>query len=487
MNKAIENLKPEIVWGHFKEICNRPHPSKHEQAVVDYLKQFAQTRGIECIEDEVGNIIMRKPATAGYEDRKGIIMQAHVDMVPQKNSDKVFDFLTDPIEAYVDGDWVTANGTTLGADNGMGAAAALSVLESLTENHGLIEALFTIDEEAGMTGVFGLKEGVLKGDILLNLDSEDEGELYVGCAGGSDIVINLPFLSEAMPANMTTLKIEAKGLKGGHSGMEIILQRGNSNKILSRIIRQLMAEFGAKLVSIDGGDMRNAIPREGNAVVAVESSKKAAVIARIEEIGKEIAKELEDVEGGMIINATQIEDSKTVINDKCAKPIINSIYCVVNGVVRMSDAMENLVETSSNIGIVKTNEKDVEVVFLIRSSGKTQKQDIIQTICATFELIPTADIKVVDGYEGWQPNMKSPILKSMQEVYKNIFGKTPEIRAVHAGLECGIIGATYPNLDMISFGPTIRFPHSPDEKVKIDTVDKFYTLLLETVKNAPKK
>lgn len=487
MNKAIENLKPEIVWGHFKEICMRPHPSKHEEAVVEYLKQFAEIRGVECVEDEVGNIIMRRPATAGYEDRMGLIMQCHVDMVPQKNSDKDFDFRTDSIEAYIDGDWVTADGTTLGADNGMGAAAALAVMETVSEDHGLIEALFTIDEEAGMTGAFGLKEGTLKGDILLNLDSEDEGELYVGCAGGSDIVINLPYLCEPMPANMATIKIDAKGLKGGHSGMEIILQRANSNKILSRIIRQLMIEFNAKLISIDGGDMRNAIPREGNAVIAVEASKKAEVIASVVELGKQIAVEFGDVEGSINITATQIDDAKNIINDKCAKPIINSIFCVVNGVVRMSDAMENLVETSSNVGIVKTNEKDIEIIFLVRSSGKTQKQDIIQTICATFELIPTAVINVVDGYEGWQPNMKSPILKSMQEIYKNTFGKTPEIRAVHAGLECGIIGATYPKLDMISFGPTIRFPHSPDEKVKIDTVDKFYTLLLETIKNAPKK
>lgn len=487
MNKTIENLKPEIVWGHFKEICNRPHPSKHEEAVVEYLKKFAESKGIEYIEDEVGNIIMRKPATAGYEDRMGIIMQSHVDMVPQKNSDKDFDFEKDSIEAYIDGDWVTANGTTLGADNGMGVAAALAVLESVNENHGLIEALFTIDEEAGMTGAFGLKETTLKGDILLNLDSEDEGELYVGCAGGADIVVNIPFQCETTPTNMTGVLIDVKGLKGGHSGMEAILQRANSNKVLSRIIRHVTNEFGVRLASIEGGNMRNAIPREGGALLAVSNDMLTKVIARIEELGKNIAAEYAEVEGGICVVAKDVKTPECVMDIVSANNIINSIYCVVNGVVRMSDAMENLVETSSNLGIVKTTEKDVEIVFLVRSSGRTQKQDIIQTVCATFELIPNAVVRVEDGYEGWQPNMKSPILKSMQEIYHNIFGKTPLIRAVHAGLECGIIGATYPKLDMISFGPTIRFPHSPDEKVKIDTVDKFYTLLLETVKNAPKK
>ena len=487
MNTAIENLKPEIVWGHFKELCNRPHPSKHEGAVVEYLKDFAKKHNIECVEDEVGNILFRKNATAGYENRKGLIMQAHVDMVPQKNSDKEFDFLTDPIEAFVDGDWVTANGTTLGADNGMGAAAMLAVFEEVTENHGLIEGLFTIDEEAGMTGAFGLKPGFLKGDILLNLDSEDEGELYVGCAGGSDIVVNIPFETEPTPSGMVGLMIDAKGLKGGHSGMETILQRANANKVIARIVRYVTNEFGARLVSFDAGDMRNAIPREGNAVIAVAADKKDQVIARISEICSDIVNEFIEVDPGIVVVGKDIATPANVMKVDCAKNIVNSIYCVVNGVVRLSDAMDNLVETSSNIGIVKTNEKDVEVIFLARSSGKSQKRDIIEMIVSTFELIPYANIKVVDGYEGWQPNMKSAILKSMKEVYNGLYNKTPEVRAIHAGLECGIIGATYPNLDMISFGPTIRFPHSPDEKVKIDTVDKFYTLLLEVVKNAPVK
>ncbi len=487
MNTNIQNLKPEIVWGHFNEICKRPHPSKHEGAVVEYLKEFAVKHSIECIEDEVGNIIMRKPACAGFENRKGLIMQCHVDMVPQKNSDKTFDFLTDPIEAFIDGDWVTANGTTLGADNGMGAAAILAVFESVKENHGLIEALFTIDEEAGMTGAFALKPDVLKGDILLNLDSEDEGELYVGCAGGSDVIVNIPFSCEPTPANWAGVTIDVKGLKGGHSGMEIILQRANSTKVLARIIRNLIAEFDVKLSKFDAGNMRNAIPREGVAIIAACPECKDAVIARIEELGSQIAREFAAVEPDFAVSASVCDTPTCVMDIKSMKSIVNSVYAVENGVVRMSEAMPNLVETSSNLGIVATKEGRVEIVFLVRSSGKTQKRDIIDRVVATFELIDTAEIQVKDGYEGWQPNMASPILKSMQDIYHSLYGKVPEIRAIHAGLECGIIGATYPNLDMISFGPTIRFPHSPDEKVKIDTVEKFYALLLETIKNAPLK
>ncbi len=487
MNKSIENLKPEVVWGIFKEICNIPHPSHHEEAIIEYLKEFAKKHNIECIQDDANNILMRKPATKGYENRMGLIMQAHIDMVPQKNSDKDFDFLKDSIQAYIDGDWVTADGTTLGSDNGMGAAAALAVMESVNENHGLIEALFTRCEEAGMEGAFGLKAGLLQGDILLNLDSEDEGELYVGCAGGSDVNVNIPFSTEATEAGMVGIEIDVKGLKGGHSGMEAILQRANANKVIARVLRYVIREFDARLVSFDAGNMRNAIPREGNAIIAVAADKKAATMARIEEIGAFIAKEYEAVDGGICVKANEIATPAKVMDKVSANNIVNSAYAVVNGVLRRSDAMENLVETSSNLGIVKTNSDNVELTFLVRSSGKTQKQDIIEMTCSVFELIPNAKVQVDAGYEGWQPNMKSPILKKMQEIYKDLFGKTPEIRAVHAGLECGIIGATYTNLDMISFGPTIRFPHSPDEKVNIETVDKFYKLLLETIKNAPVK
>lgn len=486
MNKSIEKLEPSIVWKHFSEICAIPHPSKHEAALRDYICAFAKKHNIECHTDEVGNVLLRKPATKGYENRMGLIMQSHIDMVPQKNSDKVFDFTKDPIEAYIDGEWVTANGTTLGADNGMGAAAALAVMESVNENHGLIEAFFTIDEEAGMTGAFGLKPGFLKGDILLNLDSEDEGELYVGCAGGSDIIAEMPFSCEAVPAGMTAVQIDVKGLKGGHSGMEAILQRANSNKILARIIYNLTKTFGARLNAINGGNMRNAIPREGNAVVVVPADKQKAAIDSIVEMGKEIAQEYIAVDENICVTAAAGPAVSCVMDMPSQNRIINAIYAVENGVVRMSDAMPGLVESSSNIGIVTTEEKAVKAIFLVRSSGRTQKRDLINRIVATFELAG-AKVSVVDGYEGWQPNMNSPILKSMQQLYKDIWGVTPEIKAVHAGLECGIIGGTYPKMDMISFGPTIRFPHSPDEKVHIASVDKFYTLLLATIKNAPVK
>lgn len=488
MDKNLLKLKPELVWKHFSNICEIPHPSKHESKVIEYIVAFAKKNSIECIVDEIGNVILYKPATAGYENRKTITMQAHIDMVPQKNSEKVFDFKTDSIEAYISGEDVTANGTTLGADNGMGLAAALAVMESNDFEHGALEALFTVDEEAGMTGAFGLEAGVLRGDILLNLDSEAEGELYVGCAGGIDVEVKIAIEKIDFETEVTAYKIDLKGLKGGHSGIEIILQRGNSNKMLARLLYNLMENIEMGLVSINGGNMRNAIPREGNATIVVANENIEDFKELFEQYTIIFKNELKDVDGDFELTYTECETPKKIIEPDSAYFTLMALNSCPNGVDRMSDSMPGLVETSTNLGVVVTNEDSIMATCLVRSSVDSSKDYLVQRIISNFEgICLDADATAEGGYGGWKPNLDSPILKTMSEVYQNMYGKTPEIMAIHAGLECGILGSTYPNLDMISFGPSIYFPHSPDEKVNIASVEKFYNFLLETIKNAPVK
>lgn len=483
----IETLNPQIVWKHFAEICQRPHPSGHEEKVREYIIDFAKKNSIECVVDAIGNIVLRKPATAGYEDRKGLIMQAHIDMVPQKNNDTKFDFLTDSIKPMIDGEWVTADGTTLGADNGMGAAAALAIMEMKDIKHGKLEALFTIDEEAGMTGANNLDPKTLTGDILLNLDSEDEGELYVGCAGGTDVIITLDYKLVPACACKKAYNINISNLKGGHSGMEIILQRANSNKIMIRIIRDLHTKFGVDVAYAEGGNMRNAIPREANCIVAVEASKAEAMLAELKAFTAQIKAEYAETDENITVAATETALPATgVLCTECLNRFINLVHAMPNGIDRMSTVMPGLVETSSNMGIITMKDGKFSLMILARSSSKSTMNDLT----ARMESIATlagATTKINNGYEGWKPNMQSPILKTMVDRYKALYGKTPEIKAIHAGLECGIFGPIYPNWDMISFGPTIRYPHSPDEKVNIASVEKFFNLLLETVKDAPKK
>jgi len=486
MSNSIANLDPKILWKHFYSLTQIPRPSKHEQAVVDFVVKFGKDLGLETIVDEVGNVIIRKAATPGMENRKGIILQGHLDMVPQKNSDKQHDFEKDPIEAFVDGEWVTANGTTLGADNGIGVAAAMAVLEDNSLVHGPIEALFTIDEETGMTGAFNLKPGLLKGDILMNLDSEDEGELYVGCAGGMDANIKLAYKEELTPAGYSFVKLSVTGLKGGHSGMDISSGRGNSIKLLFRFLRYTEKQFHIRLASIDGGSLRNAIPREAFAVVGVPADK----LSELEQAAKkhlEIFKaEFSKVEPDMAFSVDKVDAPKSVFDAKAQWGIIRGVFGCPNGVIRMSDAMPGLVETSTNLARVYSEDGFIYVQCLLRSSVDTAKEALGEKIASVFEMAG-AEVSFAGSYPGWKPNMDSAILKVMGEVYKANWGKTPEIKAIHAGLECGILGGVYPNLDMISFGPTIRYPHSPDEKVKIDTVDKFWKFLVEVLKNAPQK
>lgn len=488
MSNDIRNLEPKALWENFYQLTQIPRPSNHEERIQEFIFNFGKGLGLETIKDEAGNIIIRKPATPGMENRKGVILQGHLDMVPQKNSDKVHDFVTDPIDAYVDGDWVTANGTTLGADNGIGVAAAMTVLASRELVHGPVEVLFTATEETGMDGAEGLKAGVLQGDILLNTDSEDEGELYVGCAGGEDANVKFSYAEMSVPAGSVAFKLDVTGLKGGHSGMDIILQRGNANKVFFRLLNQAYGQAGARLASIDGGSLRNAIPREAFGLIVVAPNKVGELKKVLASEFTLITNELSATEPEMKMSLTETELPAALIDETTQLNLTRSVMACPNGVIRMSDSMAGLVETSTNLAIVKSDAASQTIVLasLMRSSVDSAKEDLAQRLAAVFTLAG-AEVKMTGAYPGWKPNMDSPILKTMQSVYQAKYGKVPEIKAIHAGLECGILGGTYPNWDMISFGPTIRFPHSPDEKVNIATVAKFWDFLVETLKNIPAK
>ncbi len=485
MNKNFSALKSALVWKHFEKITGIPHPSHHEEKIRQYIVDFAVEHGLEHTVDEANNVYVCKPATAGMENRKGIVMQAHLDMVPQKNNDKMFDFENDPIEAYIDGEWVTANGTTLGADNGIGVAAILAVLEDGTIEHGAIEALFTATEETGMDGAFGLKAGLLKGDILLNLDSETEGELYVGCAGGLDANITLPYTAEVAPAaGYKAYTLEVKGLKGGHSGIQIGYGRANANRLLFRLLNHTSA--ATLLSSVDGGGLRNAIPREAVATVLVAENDTAAWEKEVAEYEKCVAKEYDGIEEGISVTATPCTMPAEVIPAEVAGKLTKAIIGAPNGVISMSVAMEGLVQTSTNLARVVSDGKCIKIQCLLRSSVNSEKVALGEALSGVFELAG-ASVELSGDYDGWNPDMRSPILHAMLASYKALYDKEPAVTAIHAGLECGIIGGVYPNLDMISFGPTICYPHSPDEKVNVASVERFYEFLLHTLKNAPSK
>jgi dipeptidase D len=487
MSKVLGGLKPERLWNHFEDICGIPHPSKKEGNIIKFMKEFGEKLGLETHVDEVGNVIIRKPATTGMENRTGIILQGHLDMVPQKNSDKNHDFEKDPILPRIEGEWVKATGTTLGADNGMGVCAAMAILESKDLSHGPVEALFTIDEETGMTGAFGLKPGLLKGDILINLDSEEEGELCIGCAGGTNANITFKYKDAAVQAGMAAYKISVTGLKGGHSGVDIHLGRGNSNKILFRFLRLAERKFGLRLASIDGGSLRNAIPRESFAVVVFPQDKATLLTKDLKEFEASVRKELSAVEPDLKFVMTTSEMPKSLIDADTQKRLINAVLACPNEVIRMSNEMEGLVETSTNLAIVKSENGTIKIQCLLRSSVDSAKEYLENRIEAIFELAG-ADVILLDGrYPGWKPNPSSAILKTMKDLYTKQFGKVPGIYAIHAGLECGLLGGVYPNFDMVSCGPTIKYPHSPDEMVHIESVKKFWDFLVETLKNAPVK
>lgn len=487
MNKNLTALKPALVWKHFAAMTQIPRPSSHEEKIRAYVLDTIRSFGLECHEDDAHNIYACKPASKGMENRCGVILQAHLDMVPQKNNDKEFDFLTDPIEAYVDGEWVTANGTTLGADDGIGAAAILAVLEDDSLEHGPIEALFTATEETGMDGAFGLKKGLLKGDILLNLDSETEGELYVGCAGGLDANVCFEYTAEAVPSGgYSALEVTVKGLKGGHSGIQIVCQRANANKLLFRLLRRWSAAHEVLLCAVDGGGLRNAIPREAAATVLVPAAEVEAFMAETREFEELMQKEFAGIEEGISIKAAACEVPGEMIARNVQQSLIRAVAACPDGLQRMSLAMPGLVQTSTNLARVVSDGRCVRMQALLRSSVNSEKEALGDAMAALFELAG-ASVELSGSYDGWNPNMNSPILKAMTESYEQLYGKRPAVMAIHAGLECGVIGGTYPNLDMISFGPTICYPHSPDEKVEIASVAKFYDFLLQTLKRIPVK
>jgi len=483
----IKNIQPTEVWSIFNQMLQIPRPSRHEDKIQDWAVKFGKDLGLETIKDEVGNVIIRKPATPGMENRKGVIFQGHLDMVPQKNSDKQHDFVTDPIEAYIDGDWVTANGTTLGADNGIGVSSALAVLASTTLKHGPVEVLLTSTEETGMDGAIGLKEGLLNGDILLNTDTEDEGTFSIGCAGGIDVVATFKKkMTKKIPENATAFNLKVIGLKGGHSGVDIHLGRGNANKVFFRVLKEVNKAFGVALVDIQGGSLRNAIPREAFGLVVVKEKKAESFIEMVAALSETIKAELVHVEPNLTIEVEAAEMPVAIMKKGLQKKLTDAVWAAPNDVARMSDTMQGTVETSSNLAIVKSGDKTLEVSCLVRSFSESAKNALASQLESVFKLAG-ASVVLEGSYPGWQPNVESEILEVMKELYTKQFGKAPELLAMHAGLECGILGSTYTNWDMISFGPTIRFPHSPDEKVNIETVKKYWDFLVATLESIPEK
>lgn len=485
-NRAIEQLQPVAVWQNFKALTQIPRPSGKRDLITKYLVDFGKNLGLESFEDEAGNVIIRKPAAPGLENLKGVVLQAHMDMVPQKNAAVAHDFEKDPIDAFVDGEWVRANQTTLGADNGIGVASALAVLQSKDLTHGPVEVLITADEETGMFGAVGLKNGTLKGEILLNLDSEDEGELYVGCAGGINAHISFAYKEEPVYHGDVAYKINLTGLKGGHSGLDINLGRANANKLLFRLLKYLVSSFEARLASVEGGNLRNAIPREAFAVVTVPEEGQDDLLEAISEMETIFKAEYASVDPDLKITAEEVDLPEGMLPEFVQDDLINGVTACPNGVLRFVPEMPEVVETSTNLAIVKSDGSHVELACLVRSSVESMKEELCSMIESVFSLAG-AKVEFSGGYPGWQPHFDSPILKVMSQVYADKFGNTPEIKVIHAGLECGIIGSAVPGLDMISFGPTIRHPHSPDEKVNIATVAKFWDYLTAVLKAIPAK
>ncbi|WP_458629232.1 aminoacyl-histidine dipeptidase [Winogradskyella sp. PC D3.3] len=486
MNSEIRALEPKELWNKFADLNAVPRPSKKEERVIQFMKDFGQNLGLETIEDEVGNVIIRKPASKGMEDRKPIVMQSHLDMVHQKNNDTVFNFDEQGIEMYVEGDWVKAKGTTLGADNGLGVATIMAILESDTIAHPALEALFTIDEETGMTGAKGLKGGLLKGEILLNLDTEEDDEIGVGCAGGVDVTATREYKEEETPEFKIGYTITVKGLQGGHSGMQIHEGLGNANKLMNRLLFDGFEDYGLRISEIDGGSLRNAIPRESNATVAIDAVHEAAFEAEMKAKADELKFEFKTMEPDLEVVVSKTETPEKIMDLGVQEGLTRALYAAWNGVYRMSPDIEGLVETSNNIARVIVKEGHIKIGCLTRSSVESTKQDLANTLRAVFELTG-CEVEFSGDYPGWAPNMDSDILKLMVPIYERLNnGEKPHVAACHAGLECGILGTNYPNMDMISFGPNIKGAHSPDERAQISSAQKYWEFVLEILENIPK-
>ncbi|WP_457615801.1 aminoacyl-histidine dipeptidase [Lutibacter sp.] len=484
MNKDIESLEPKILWQHFSNLNAVPRGSKKEERVIQFMVDFGNSLQLETVVDAVGNVIIKKPATEGMEHKKTVVLQSHLDMVHQKNSDTEFDFDTEGIKMFVDGDWVKAKGTTLGADNGIGVAAIMSVLASKNIKHPAIEALFTIDEETGMTGAMGLQAGYLDGEILLNLDTEEDDEIDIGCAGGIDITAKDTYNEVTTPVNSIGFSVTVSGLNGGHSGMDIHKGLGNANKIMNRLLFETQ-DF-IRISQINGGSLRNAIPRESFATIAVLKSQKETFLKTIAKISEAIKDELKTVDPHLTILVAETSIPNKVMTTISQAALLKSIYAAHNGVYRMSPDIKDLVEASNNIARVIVNNEEIIIQCLTRSSVESSKMDLANMLRATFEL-SGYQVTLSGSYPGWKPNVNSPILGVLTETYQKLFNSKPKVVACHAGLECGILGTNYPDMDMISFGPTIEGAHSPDERANIKSVQKFWNYLITILENIPSK
>jgi dipeptidase D len=484
---SIQNLEPKVVWKNFYALTQIPRPSKHEGKVIEYLYNWGVSHGFETIKDDTGNIIIRVPATPGMEKCKGVILQGHMDMVPQKTSDSTHDFLKDPINAYVDGEWVTADRTTLGADNGMGVALSLAALEDPSVKHGPLEVLVTYDEETGMTGANNLKPGVLKGDILLNLDSEEEGELCVGCAGGLDLAATFKFRKYNTPAGYKGMLVTVKGLQGGHSGMDISLYRANANKVMARMLLPVMEMFGVKVVSFTGGSLRNAIPFEAEAEIVVPEENFKTVKKMVENVFNEIKTEFQESDPSATLYVKEVPASAKFIQNAVMLNAVKALLACPSTVIRMSRTMEGLTETSINMAIVRTEKGKITVHSLMRSAVDSAKAALAQRVRCIFELAGADEVVTKGGYSGWTPKLDTEINKVCMEQFQKVYGKPMKIMATHGGLECAIMGAKYPNWEMVSIGPTVKYPHSPDERVNIASVARTWEYLKAVLANIPKK
>ncbi|KAB7895604.1 beta-Ala-His dipeptidase [Rouxiella sp. S1S-2] len=482
----LSQLSPQPLWDIFAKICSIPHPSYHEEELAKHVLDWAAEQGLHAERDQVGNILLRKPATAGMENRKPVVLQAHLDMVPQKNNDTVHDFLKDPILPYVDNGWVKARGTTLGSDNGIGMASALAVLADKSVEHGPLEVLLTMTEEAGMDGAFGLQPNWLQAEILINTDSETEGEIYMGCAGGGDFITTLPLQREAVPVGFTTLKLTLKGLKGGHSGAEIHLGLGNANKLLARFLCEHAQTLDVRLLDLTGGTLRNAIPREAVAQLAIPADKVEAFKAAADAFQATVQFELAAVEKNIKLVIEALNSDAKALNKDSQSRFLGLLNATPNGVIRMSDDVKGVVETSLNVGVVTMTESEAEIVCLVRSLIDSGKDYVVSMLTSVGQLAG-AKTTPKGGYPGWKPDPTSPVMAQVREIYEGLFNKTPNIMVIHAGLECGLFKKPYPDMDMVSIGPTITGPHSPDEQVHIGSVDLYWQLLTALLKAIPER
>ena len=486
MSEAVKILEPKALWNHFADINEIPRASKKEERIIQFMLDFGEGLGLETFKDHIGNVIIKKPASPGMENRQTVVLQSHLDMVHQKNNDTVFDFDTQGIQMIVDGDWVKADGTTLGADNGIGVASIMAVLSSDTIQHPAIEALFTIDEETGMTGALELKGGILSGSIMLNLDTEDDDELTIGCAGGIDITAKGNYPQNTTDASYITYKLNLKSCTGGHSGMDIHKGRANANKLMNRVLMALNTEFNISINSIDGGGLRNAIPRESIAYISFAPDQEASLQGKLSDFQNVLSQEYNTTDPGIELLSEAVDRMESCLEKDFQNKILMSLYACPNGIYRMSPDIEGLVQTSNNLARVLLQDGNYEIMCLTRSSVETEKSDLVNAIRASLNLAGL-DVSTGGSYPGWTPKPSSEIVQLMADIYRNTFNEEPNVNACHAGLECGILGTNYPEMDMISFGPNIRGAHSPDERAQISSVQKFWKFFLLTLESIPSR